>query len=75
MAILASVLLYLSLLFSVIALTYALITLSWKGFLGLGIVSLPFSLYFYSGEPPIQFAGLFSIMCFAISLLLFLQKK
>lgn len=75
MSILLPVLFGLSLLISVITLFYALIVRSWKSFLGLGIVSLPYSLYFYGGEPPMQFLGLFSIICFAFALLIFLRKK
>lgn len=75
MSILLPVLFGLSLLISVITLFYALIVRSWKSFLGLDIVSLPYSLYFYGGEPPMQFLGLFSIICFAFALLIFLRKK
>jgi len=75
MSILLPVLFGLSLLISVIALFYAIIVRSWKSFLGLGIVSLPYSLYFYGGEPPIQFLGLFSIICFAIALSILFKKK
>ncbi|WP_019415292.1 hypothetical protein [Paenisporosarcina sp. TG20] len=75
MAILLSIIFGLSLLFLVITLFYTIIVRSWKSYLGLGIVSIPLSLYFYSGEPPVQFVGLFSIVCFAISLLMLLRKK
>lgn len=75
MAILASVIFWLSFLFSVFILFYALIIRSWKSFLSLGIVSLPLSLYILAGEPPVQFFGLLSLISLAIALLLFLLKK
>ena len=75
MAIIFPILFVISLLISVITLFYALIVRSWKSFLGLGIVSLPYSFYFYGGEPPIQFLGIFSIICFAIALLILLWRK
>ncbi|WP_186670898.1 hypothetical protein [Sporosarcina sp. BP05] len=75
MGILFSVLFSLSLLLSVINLIYTLIVRSWKSYLSLGFVTLPISLYLLSGEPPIQFVGLISIICFAIALLLFSLKK
>lgn len=65
----------LSLMFSVILLIYTLIVRSWKSFLGLGIVTLPISLYYFSGEPPIQIVGLLSIFCFATAWLILLLKK
>ena len=75
MGILFAVIFGLSLMFSVILLIYTLIVRSWKSFLGLGIATLPISLYSFSGEPPIQFFGLLSMICFAIALLIFLLKK
>ena len=75
MAILFPVLFGFSFMISVISLFQAIIIRSWKSFLGLGIVSLPYSIYFYGGEPPIQYLGLFSIICFAIALLILLKKK
>lgn len=75
MGILLAVLFGLSLLFSIIILIYTVIVRSWKSFLGLGIATLPISLYSLSGEPPVQFVALLSIICFAIALLLFLINK
>ncbi|MFJ5770145.1 hypothetical protein [Psychrobacillus sp. NPDC093180] len=75
MGILITVIFALSFLFSIIILFYTLIVRSWKSFLSLGIVTLPISFYFFSGEPPIQFVGLLSIICFVIALLLFSLKK
>ena len=75
MGILFTVIFYLSLMFSVILLIYTVIVCSWKSFLALGIATIPISLYFFSGEPPIQFVGLLSIFCFAIALLVFLLEK
>ena len=75
MGILFSIIFGLSLLLSVINLIYTLIVRSWKSYLSLGIVTLPISLYLFSGEPPIQFFGLLSVICFAIALLLFTLKK
>ena len=75
MGILFAVIFGLSLMFSIILLIYTVIVRSWKSFLGLGIVTLPISLYSFSGEPPIQIFGLLSIFCFAIAMLIFLLKK
>lgn len=65
----------LSIICSFIALFYTATVRSWQCFLALGIASLPFSLYLFSGEPPIQYVGSFSFICFAISLILFWREK
>jgi hypothetical protein len=65
----------LSVICSFIALFYTAIVRSWQSFLALGIASLPLSLYLFSGEPPIQYVGSFSFICFAISLLIFWREK
>jgi len=75
MGILLTVIFALSLLLSVIILIYTLVVRSWKSFLSLGIVTLPISLYFFSGEPPIQFVGFLSVICFVVALLIFSLKK
>lgn len=75
MVTLFSVIFGLSIICSFIALFYTAIVRSWQSFLALGIASLPFSLYLFSGEPQIQFVGSFSFICFAISLLIFWREK
>lgn len=75
MGILFSVIFGLSILFSVVALFYTLIVHSWKSFLVLGVATLPISLYILSGEPPIQYIGFFSIICFVVSIPMFLKEK
>lgn len=75
MGILYSVIFGLSILISIIALFYLLIVHNWKSFLVLGIVTLPISLYFLSGEPPIQYLGFFSLICFIAAILMFLKVK
>ncbi|HSO57145.1 MAG TPA: hypothetical protein VLQ66_02810 [Paenisporosarcina sp.] len=75
MGILLGIIFWMSILFSLVALFYTIIVRNWKSFLCLGVVSLPFSLYSFSGEPPIQFVGLFSLACFAISFLILWRKK
>ena len=54
---------------------YALIAHNWKSFLALGIVTLPISVYFLSGEPPVQYLGFFSLGCCIAAVLLFLKEK
>ena len=75
MGTLFSVIFWLSIICSFIALFYTAIVRSWQSFLALGIASLPLSLYLLSGEPPIQFVGLISFICFAISFVVFWRGK
>lgn len=75
MGILSSVIFGLSVLISLALLFYVLIAHNWKSFLALGIAALPISLYFLSGEPPIQYAGLFSLICFTAAIFLRVKEK
>lgn len=75
MGIVFAVIFGLSVLFIILCCFYAIIVRDWKSFFILGAVSFPVSLYALSGEPPIQYAGLFSVSCFAVSMLLFVQDK
>lgn len=75
MGILLSILFGLSVMFAVIAMFYTLIVRNWQSFFVLGIVTFPISLYFYSGEPPIQFLWPISLLCFSIAVLIYWRKK
>ncbi|MCM3609921.1 hypothetical protein M4S82_01575 [Planococcus sp. MERTA32b] len=75
MAILFAAVFGISILFSVIALFYAVIVHDWKSFFLLGLVLLPVSIYTFSGEMPVQIIGLLSIACFVVSAFLFFRNK
>jgi hypothetical protein len=51
-----------SVLLSFLSLFYAVIKLSWKAMLVCFIASLPISIYFLSGNPPISFIGLMPLL-------------
>ncbi|WP_033543626.1 hypothetical protein [Planococcus sp. CAU13] len=74
MEILLSVIFGFSILISIGALFYVMIAHNWKSFLVLGVGMLPISLYFLSGEPPVQYFGFFSLICFIVAISLYIKN-
>lgn len=52
-----------------ISLFYAVIKRSWKAMLISCIASLPISMYFLSGNPPISFIGFVPLLFFALTVI------
>lgn len=73
LAVIVTIIFGLSILVSFLSFFYAVSKLSWRAMLVCFITSLPISLYFLSGNPPISFIGL-SPLLFLILTILFRMR-